>query len=99
MAVGNGEDGPHALQVLGRQHDRPLLGAGRQGGGGQGGAHRHHLVPVVTTLQVAAATAAEIPSTAAASVAGRVVLVVGCGGGDQLGAGRGLQHAQRVVGR
>ena len=44
VAVGYGEDGSHALQILGGQHHGALLGAGGQRGGGQGCAHCYHLV-------------------------------------------------------
>ena len=94
VTVGNGENGSHALQIFRRQHDRPLLGAGREGGGGQGRAHRHHLMAVVAAFPVIAlAAAVSAPGVSAGSA-----LVVR-GGRHQLGAGRGLEHAERVVGR
>jgi hypothetical protein len=43
VAVGDGEDGAHALQVLRGQHDGALLRTRRQGRRGQRCTHRHHL--------------------------------------------------------
>jgi hypothetical protein len=94
VAVGNREDGAHALQVLRRQHHWPLLGARRQGRRGQRGAHRHHLVTVV---------AATLPMTATARVSPRAAIagemVMWRGRGHQLSAGCGFQDAECVVGR
>ena len=44
VAVGQREQGPHHLDVLGSEHHLPLVGACRQGGCGQGCAYRYHLV-------------------------------------------------------
>lgn len=82
VAVRDRQDGTHTLQVLSGQHDRALLGGGRQGGSGQGGAHGHHLVPVVPIHHGAAlafgATLARRP-------------------GHQLGARGCFQHAKKLT--